>query len=351
MRTEYTVLEEYFTQPDQQLDELIRVLIRTPGLSEYFRKYPNRQADLDNLCEHTLFEAFTAKQPDAQYWVQQAMALLYDMHVSPPDKKPVFNQFEPTLMRLLQQCEIAWLDHEQSRIPALQFPQKPRAFIHWLEELWSTHELAAHPLFPYLEEHASFSEMADYFLQESTIDTRLDDLLALGQVGMTDRVKLEIGENYWSELGYGDPTQIHTTLFNALLDALGVQSQNVPLTLLSESLACGNLLLLTALHRQYAYVQHGVLATMEVMAPERFRRIACGGRRLGLPEPALYYLDLHSTLDVQHGNGWRDNVLLPTIEANATTREDIARGVFLRLNTSKDYCDALYTRYRHGLLG
>lgn len=351
MKHDYIVVEESFTRPHCRLDELTQVLIRTPGLTEYFRLAPERSVDLETLCEHTLFEAFTVKQPDAQYRVQKTLALLYDMHVSPPDIKPVFNQFEPTLMRLLHHLERAWLDYEHARMPLLQFPEQPAAFIHWLEELWLMHELAAHPLFAYLEERASFREMADYFHQESTIDARLDDLLALGQVGMTDRVKLEIGGNFWSELGYGDPTMIHTTLFNALLEALGVQSQNTPTTLLPESLASGNLLLLTALHRQYVYVQHGVLATMEIMAPERFRRIACGGRRLGLPAPALAYLDLHATLDVEHGNGWRDNVLLPTVEANGATRADIAQGVFLRLNTSKDYCDALYTRYCHGLAG
>jgi Iron-containing redox enzyme len=232
----------------------------------------------------------------------------------------------------------------------LQLPQEPHAFIDWLEERVWTHPLAAHPLFGYLEEHASFAEMADFFYQESTIDARLDDLLALGQIGMPDRVKLEIGENFWSELGYGDPTMIHTTLFHTLLEALGVQNQNTPATLLPEALACGNLLLLTALHRQYAYVQHGVLATMELMAPARFERIARGGRRLGLPAQALRYLDLHSTLDIQHGNGWRDNVLLPTVETHVAARDDMVKGVFYRLNTSQDYCDALYRRYCRGSL-
>jgi hypothetical protein len=350
MRHDYTLVEESFAHPDRRLHELTHVLIRTADLPEYFRAHPERKADLENRGQQTLFDAFVAHQPEARSSVHQTLLALFDMHFYPPDKKPVFNQFEPTLSELRQRLETGWLHYEQSRIPPFQLPPEPHAFIDWLEERVLTHELASHPLFPYLEEHASFREMADYFYQESTIDARLDDLLVLGQVGMPDRVKLEIGENFWSELGHGDPTMIHTTLFHTLLEAFGVQNQNALATLLPEALACGNLLLLTALHRQYAYVQHGVLATMELMAPARFERIARGGRRLGLPEPALRYLDLHSTLDIQHGNGWRDNVLLPTVETNVAARDDMVKGVFYRLNTSQDYCDALYRRYCRGSL-
>ena len=350
MQRDYRAVEESFAHPGYRLHELIQLLIRTPDLSAYFRAHPERKVDLENRCQQTLCDAFAAQQPDALASVHQTLLALCDMHLYPPDKKPVFNQFEPTLSALRHCLETAWLHHEQGRIPPLQIPQEPHAFIRWIDELMLTHPLAAHLLFAYLEEQASFREMADFFYQESTIDARLDDLLALGQIGMIDRVKLEIGENFWSELGYGDPTLVHTTLFDALLAAFDVQSQQAAASLLPEALACGNLLLVTALHRQYVYVQHGVLAAMEMMAPERFTRIARGARRLGLPEHVLRYLDLHSTVDIQHGNGWRDNVLLPTVETNPAACEDIVKGVFYRLHTSQDYCDALYRRYLHGLL-
>lgn len=60
-----------------------------------------------------------------------------------------------------------------------------------------------------------------------TLDARFDDLIALAQIGFSDEPKLELARNYWDEMGNGNLEDMHTRLFDGLLDDLGINGSAV----------------------------------------------------------------------------------------------------------------------------
>src|SRR5262249_17720499 len=144
--------------------------------------------------------------------------------------------------------------------------------------------------------------------------------IACAQIGQDHRVKLELGENYWDELGNGTYSRIHTVMFDSLLEELGVTDGQSKMELLNgvtwESLACGNALLITALHRRHACKAPGALGALEMPSPLRFRKLIRGFERIGLSQRARQYHTLHIQIDARHGHGWLHNAIAPTVEAN-----------------------------------
>src|SRR4249919_3523746 len=59
------------------------------------------------------------------------------------------------------------------------------------------HDEMVPPLYDWLAEAASRSELVAYLAVEGGPDADFDDLVALGQVGLTGRPKLTLAANYW----------------------------------------------------------------------------------------------------------------------------------------------------------
>jgi hypothetical protein len=53
-------------------------------------------------------------------------------------------------------------------------------------------------------------------------DGGFDDLVALCQVGLAGSAKLELGKNYWDEMGQGDLAGVHTQLHDDLVAAIAM---------------------------------------------------------------------------------------------------------------------------------
>ncbi|WP_053958392.1 iron-containing redox enzyme family protein [Sulfobacillus thermosulfidooxidans] len=287
--------------------------------------------------------------PSAHRELHQTLAAIYSVHFATPLTKNVNNQWDPDIVRIQRRLEDAWEMYEQSRIPHLDIPQDPRKFIAWFKELVLSHPATDHALYHYLQDSATRTQVAHFFVQETTIDTRFDDLVALAQVGMDGPPKMELGQNYWDEMGNGNPALVHTTMFNQLLEELAVQpGDDIPV--LSEALACGNVLSFTILHRRNAWKGLGALGVLEMISPQRFRRLVKGFGRIGLSSRAQQYHALHVSIDARHGHGWLHRAIRPLIEQDPSIARDIVYGGFYRLNTSLDYVEHLTALYTSGAI-
>jgi pyrroloquinoline quinone (PQQ) biosynthesis protein C len=331
------------------LDELLKELRKHSAPYEFFQEYPEWKSALEARLDQTV-RGFHAGEETYCRSFHQTLNLINEMDLSFPDKMSVFNQSDPVVAEVRYKLDAALERFEDACIPMPFHPPKdPQEFARWFRRLVHTHEVADHRLFRYLEEEATHEQMAHFFLQESTVDARFDDLVALIQVGMDGRMKMELAQNYWDELGNGNMKEVHTHLFNTLLEELGVTRDGSLNTLsddvLWESLACGNVLVYTALRRKNVYKALGAMGTTEMQSPKRFSRLVRGFKRLGLSEAALQYHTMHISIDTRHGNGWLRNAILPAVEAYPPARYEIVKGAFYRLHTSQDYCDKLYALY------
>jgi hypothetical protein len=249
----------------------------------------------------------------------------------------------------LRQLEARFVESERRSVQARaqRAPSDPDAFVAWFEALAEHGPGQNDPLFPWLAAHASYEQMRWFLQQEVAGEAGFEDLVALTQLKLPVRPKLELARNYWDEMGRGHDAGMHGPLLERLAQALGIDRTDEPVW---EALALGNLMTALAANRRYAYQSIGALGAIELTAPGRAVFVNAGLKRLGLGGAERRYFALHATLDVQHSAAWNREVLHPLVAANAEVAPLIAEGALLRLQAGA----RSFERYRrhfglHGL--
>src|SRR3954465_1831073 len=75
-------------------------------------------------------------------------------------------------------------------------PSEPAAFVRWFENLKQVGPGQGDILFPWLAQEASYPQMRWFLEQEVAGEAGFDDLVAMTQVKMPVRAKLEMARNY-----------------------------------------------------------------------------------------------------------------------------------------------------------
>lgn len=195
-------------------------------------------------------------------------------------------------------------------------------------------------LFPWLAQSASFSQMKWFLAQEVAGEAGFDDLVAMTQVKMPVRAKLEMARNYWDEMGRGDPKGMHGPMLEKLADHLDICAKID--TTVPEALALGNMMMALAVHRKFAFHSVGALGVIEMTAPGRATYVAQGLDRLGVSKKHSNYFALHAILDVKHSEAWNNEVIRPLVEEEPRRARPIAEGALMRL-----WCgEQCFKRYR-----
>jgi hypothetical protein len=248
--------------------------------------------------------------------------------------------------RELLALELLFVEQQRRgvRARASEAPTAPESFVRWFEELERQGPGQHDALFDWLEQEASLEQMTWFLRQEIAGEAGFEDLVALTQIKMPARVKLELARNYWDEMGQGHEGGMHGPMLSRLaadlaIDHGGPQAPRV----VSESLALGNLLVALAIHRRYAYQSIGALGVIELTAPGRAAKVNAGLKRLGVGGEARRYFALHATLDVKHSAAWNREVLLPLVASDARLAQPIAEGALMRLSAGAR-CFARYRR-------
>lgn len=224
---------------------------------------------------------------------------------------------------------------DQRRVIAAQadgVPTDADGFIAWFEALKQTGPGQNDPLFPWLATEASLEDMRWFLLQEVAGEAGFDDLVAMTQVKMPTRAKLELARNYWDEMGRGAEAGMHGPMLAQLAEALDLHPTISGTH--AASLALGNTLVAFATTRRYAYHAVGALGVVELTAPWRADLVAKGLKRLGVGRPRKYFA-LHATLDVAHSEAWNAEVLRPLVEDDPACGRFIAEGALMRLEAGR----------------
>jgi hypothetical protein len=228
---------------------------------------------------------------------------------------------------------------------AASVPTDPDGFIAWFETLQQTGPGQGDPLFPWLADEASPEQLKWFFEQEAAGEAGFDDLVAMTQVKLPARAKLELARNYWDEMGRGQAAGMHGPMLDALVETMTVDPtiENT----VWESLALANAMTAMATNRRYTWHSVGALGVIELTAPGRSAQVAKGLKRIGLSNRERRYFDLHAVLDVKHSADWNREALIPLVEEDPTRATAIAEGALIRLSCGKRCFD----RYRGALWG
>jgi hypothetical protein len=142
---------------------------------------------------------------------------------------------------------------------------------------------------------------------------------------LSGRAKLELGRNYWDEMGRGELADVHTNLHGDMARALALavpERDQLPTEALARS-ALGSLL---ATNRMLQPEMVGALGFIELQAGPRSREVAKGLRRVDAPAAALPFYDEHASADPRHGKAWLDEVVVPLAEEHPDWGPRIVRG-------------------------
>jgi hypothetical protein len=242
----------------------------------------------------------------------------------------------------MRRQEAGFLDSLRAEVAAeaARAPSDPDGFLDWFERLREVGPGQGDPLFPWLAESADREQMRWFLGQEAAGEAGFEDLLAMTQVRMPARAKLEFARNYWDEMGRGNPKGMHGPMLGLLIDRLALDS-SIEGTVW-ESLALANAMTAMATTRRYAWHSVGALGVVELTAPGRSAATAAGLRRLGFSPAERRYFDLHAVLDVKHSEAWNREALRPLVEEDPRRAAAMAEGALIRLT-----CGArCFERYR-----
>jgi hypothetical protein len=242
----------------------------------------------------------------------------------------------------MQRLELGFLEELRVEIAAsaAAAPTNASGFIAWFEELECSGPGQHDPLFDWIEHEATLDELKWYLTQEAAGEAGFDDLVALTQVRVPDRAKLELARNYWDEMGRGNPKGMHGPMLHYVVETLDLHPEIE--TTVWESLALANAMTAMATNRRYAWHSVGALGAIEMTAPGRSAAVAKGMRRLGLDAKTRRYFDLHAVLDVKHSAEWNKEAIVPLVAEDPRRATAIAEGALMRLT-----CGArCFERYR-----
>jgi hypothetical protein len=243
----------------------------------------------------------------------------------------------------LRVLEGEFVEDERSAIieQAATAPLDPDGFVKWFEALEETGPGQRDPLFPWLESQATDEDVRWFLKQEVAGEAGFDDLVALSQLKLPDRAKLEMARNYWDEMGQGHEAGMHGPMLARLAQALHLHDDD-GVEVVWESLALGNLLVALASNRRYAFHAIGALGAIELTAPRRAAHVNAALKRLGHDAHVRQYFALHATLDVKHSEAWNREVLHPLVAARPEVARGLAEGALMRLRAGARCFD----RYR-----
>lgn len=294
-------------------------------------------------------QAFTEQDEAALRQAHLALSKMYDWYFSTPLIEQIdtmlgalFDDIRIVLENAMLTAIIADIKARTADSSLVNLPGDGKSFLPWYRRFVSAHQASNHPFYrDFLENRASPEDMRFYLAQETSLDPRLDDILALMIMGTDGPEKMELTSNLWDEVGNGNQADAHATVFARTLDAAGVTQPFITSNIMLESRICGNVSAALALSKRHYYKAIGYFGVTEYLTPRRFRSFVIGCKRLDLPDAAYQYHSLHIQIDSRHGPAWLKNVIAAAVSREPRCAHDIALGTLLRLETSTWYLNAL----------
>ena len=268
---------------------------------------------------------------------------IYDLHTAPIETlgDRVRLQGAPAVAALKGRLEQSWLvELEQAWSTA-----GPLSEAHDVERVVSAmRAVAARDRLPaayrWLAKQASWHEVVEFLALEGGPDGGFDDLVAVCQVGLRGSAKLELGKNYWDEMGRGDGAAVHTVLHEDLVAAIDMPSvprAELPVEALERAALAG----LLATNRWLQPEMIGALGLLELQAGPRCRLVLQAFDRLGAPEGAYPFYVEHAEVDPVHGKDWMEKAVVPLVAERPEWGPRIVKGAWWRSTINLRFFEAL----------
>ncbi len=272
-----------------------------------------------------------------------SLLAVHDLHVAPLDQlgDRVRLQGHPVLAELKARLEGDWLAELElawTEAGALAESDSVDRVVKAMRSVASRDRLPSS--YKWLAEEADWEQVVQFLALEGGPDGGFDDLVAVCQVGLTGSAKLELGKNYWDEMGQGDQAGVHTVMHEDMARAVGmprIAREDMPDEAL-ERAALGGLL---ATNRWLQPEMVGALGLLELQAGPRCRMVLKAFDRLGAPEAAYPFYVEHAEVDPVHGRDWMDKAVVPLVAERPEWGPRIVKGAWWRSSINVRFFEAL----------
>ncbi|WP_194248154.1 iron-containing redox enzyme family protein [Caulobacter sp. RHG1] len=273
--------------------------------------------------------AFSPRFPDAEA-LHRGLAHWNHQRLAPAEPGEDWRRELDENSRMLR-LEGEFIEAFRAQIAPLvaDVPTDPEGFIAWFEALKEHGPGQWDPLFDWLEGAASLDDLKWFLTQEAAGEAGFDDLVAMTQVKVPDRAKLELARNYWDEMGRGSARGMHGPMLSRTTETLGL-TPTIDSTLW-QSLCLANVMTAFATTRRYVWQSIGALGVVELTAPTRVACVDAGLKRAGVSPEARKYFALHAQLDIEHSKAWNAEALIPLVTEDPSRARFIAEGAVMRL--------------------
>jgi hypothetical protein len=271
---------------------------------------------------------------------------IYDLHMAPLDVLGETARFQghPEVAALKARLEEPWLAELEELWQAAEpeaDPSTVEGAVTWIRGVAVQDRLPA--AYHWLAEEATHDQLVDFLALEGGPDGGFDDLVAVCQVGMAGEAKLELGKNYWDEMGNGSLADVHTELHHDVTRTLAlptVPREEMPVEALERAALNG----LLATNRWLQPEMIGALGLTELQAGPRCRLVLKAFNRLGVSRDAYPFYEVHADVDPVHGKDWVEKVVMPTVAQWPEWGERILRGAVWRARLNLAFFAAAHAR-------
>ena len=305
-----------------RMKEDIAVAPRTRSLSP-----PSLNAALSAALDDgdAALSALAGSRPADRVDRFRTLLTIYRLHSAPLDVigDRARWQHHPAVAAVKTRLEADWL----ADLDARPISELPTDAVAAMRALAARDRLPA--AYRWLAKDADWDELVEFLALEGGPDAGFDDLVAMGQVGLTGSAKLELGTNYWDEMGNGDPAAVHTVLHDRLVAAIempGIPTDEQPAEAL-ERTALGGLL---STNRWLQPELLGALGLIELQAGPRCRLVLQAFDRLAAPAAAYPFYEVHAEVDPRHGKDWLDKAVGPIVAERPDWGPRVIRGAWWR---------------------
>ncbi|OGE37356.1 hypothetical protein A3B42_03820 [Candidatus Daviesbacteria bacterium RIFCSPLOWO2_01_FULL_38_10] len=319
-----------------RLDKAVLHLSRKDDLESSFPPIPTWLNPILGLASETTRLAFEDQDQIALLAVHRSLKTLYDLHLF-PNAPGSLNQHNPFVGFVRRIIEDGWMAFEEQRIKVdiEDMPKNKKRFASYFQDMVMSHPATSNRLYEFLQHKATKDHVTKFLLTEYPLNVRFFDIIVLSALGTDDGVRREVSENLWDESGTGMEDKAHTRLYQNLLNTIGVDHREEDLAdqLDWQALAGYNLFLNLGLHRNNYYRFVGCLGATELLDPPNYTKFMAGCRRLGLDQTGdfTYYIE-HIDVDIKHGSGWVNNVMMPLLDTDEDAAYQFLLGANMRLN-------------------
>lgn len=276
---------------------------------------------------------------------QLSLYLCYELHYRGLAGVDEAWEWEPSLLELRRSLEDAFQDALARRLRPTRSPvDVPDALRQLIVE-------ASGPsLSEYMVEHGTLNEMREFAVHRSAYQLKEADPHSWAIPRLSGGPKSALVEIQHDEYGEGQPGRSHAELFAGTMVALGLEPtygaylDRLPGT----TLATTNLVSFFGLHRRWRGALVGHLALFEMTSVTPMGRYSNALGRLGLPEGARRFYDVHVEADVHHAVVAAEDLAGGLAHAEPALAVDILFGARTVMALEERFTDHLLSSWAAG---